>query len=128
MGWRELRQRARRTLHKVFRVPALYYAPGAVVFTALYVRAHDKNALVGDLAGTNFSYAERVESVPKVIFVDEDFKPARDAVVMISATEGYRLEYRDPKDDISYTSPAVRLTDEELLDFENPSMYPELFV
>lgn len=128
MGWRDLRQRARRTLHEVFKVPALYYPPNGDPFTAVFVRVHEKTALVGDLAGTNFSYAERVEPLPKIVFVDEPFKPARDGVVMVSATEGYRLDHRDPKDDISYTSPAVRLTDEELLDFEHPGDYPELFV
>ena len=127
MGWRDLRQRARRTLHEVFKVPALYYGPAAVTPTGHFVRVHEKFDAVGDLAGTNMSYAEGMESMPRVLFLDEAFKPARGAVVVISATEGYRLEYSDPKDDISFTAPAVRLTAEELTEFETPDLYPELF-
>lgn len=126
-GWRDLRQRARRTLHEVFKVPALYYSPAAVVPTGHFVRVHEKFDAVGDLAGTNMSYAEGVEPLPRIVFVDESFTPARGSVVIVSATEGYRLEYADPKDDISHTAPAVRLTTEELTEFETPDLYPELF-
>lgn len=104
MGLREIKSAARTALHRGMSVPAYYIAtPGAEPLPCT-VRVHTKVAQLGDLKGTNFSYAETEEVVPKlVLWRAEIAAPANKAVVTISAEEAYRIGVVRPPDGLTVT-------------------------
>lgn len=121
MGFRELKAKARRDLHEKLRVPALYYAPGTSVGVPCSVRVHTKlNKQQGDLAGTNFSYAEQEEHIPAVLFWLSEIDPDNKAVVMISETEGYRVNHTRQPDGLTITAEVAQLTRAELAAYAAP--------
>lgn len=115
MSWRTIKRAARQTLHQHMKVAALYIPPGGAP-QPVFVRVHTKDdVLLGDMVGTNFSYAEKQEIEPSILFMrDEVAMPVRNAIVMISATEGYRINNVKPADDISITAEVTRLMVAEL--------------
>lgn len=101
MSLRAIKERARRDLHNAMRVPAFYYPGGLVGAEPVlcHVRVHTKfGAQLGDLKGTNFNFAETEASVPALVFWVSEIDPDNNAVVMISASEGYRINHVHPKD------------------------------
>lgn len=101
MSLRAIKERARRDLHNAMRVPAFYY-PGGVTSAdpvPCHVRVHTKfGAQMGDLKGTNFNFAETEANVPALVFWVAEIDPDNNAVVMISAEEGYRINHVLPRD------------------------------
>ena len=100
------------------RVGAFYYRfkDGDVVgpIAEISVRVHDKFLRVGDLAGTNFNYAELEENSPRAIFMNAEMVPARG--YYLSTAEGiYKIEDTLPPDDISTTANLARITAEKLV-------------
>lgn len=70
------------------------------------VRTFYEGKRVGDLAGTNLSYAEQLEHPTELVFWDEDLDvtAGRRSLVVFSATEGYFVDVTNPKD--AYTTKA----------------------
>lgn len=106
---------ARQIVHSYMHVDALYYKRPMVgetpVIREITCRVHDKFLKVGDLAGTNFHYAEMEENSPRAIFMRAEIEPERNYI--IATLEGfYRLDVVMPPDDISVTWKVVRLTHE----------------
>lgn len=106
MSIRRIKETARRALHDFMGRPAhLYLDPGQPEFTRITVRHHEKAELVGDLAGTNLSYAENHDDEETVVFwceqlaplVGADAIPPRGALVVLSETEGYYVENARPR-------------------------------
>lgn len=121
MGFREIKAKARRDLHDKMRVPALYYAAGSPVGVPCSVRVHTKlNKQEGDLAGTNFSYAEQEVHIPAVLFWRSEIDPNNKGVVMISADEGYRINHVRPPDGLTITAEVVTLSEAERAAFAVP--------
>lgn len=121
MSFRDIKAKARTDLHAHMRVRALYYAPGSAVGVPCYVRVHTKlNKQQGDLAGTNFSYAEQEEHIPAVLFWRSEIDPDNKAVVMISADEGYRVNHVRQPDGLTITAEVAQLTRSDLLAFAAP--------
>lgn len=111
MGFREIKAKARGDLHDKMRVPALYYAPNSPVGVPCFVRVHTKlNKQQGDLAGTNFSYAEQEQHVPAVLFWRSEIDPNNRGVVIISADEGYRINHVRQPDGLTITAEVVDMT------------------
>lgn len=104
------------------RVPAFYYATDDGLPQACDVRVHTKlNAQLGDLKGTNFSYAETEAQIPKLIFwLADGIDPDNMAVVMISATEGYRINHAHEPDGATRTVEVSILTAAERALFSYP--------
>ena len=69
---------------------------------------------VGDLAGTSLAYAERAETIPKLIFLVADHIPSRNNDYIISATEGYRVDTIEPIDGITVTAVCTRIKSQEI--------------
>jgi hypothetical protein len=76
--------RARGTLHDHMSVPALVYArPEFPIIpsdpltipetTQVTVRVHDSPMMLGDLKGTNLSYAEVSDNSPRIIFLASEY-------------------------------------------------------
>lgn len=97
MGWSETRQAARLAVHREFGVPASYLAPtdGAEP-AACTVRFHTRVARFGDL--DREGYAQVVEDVNRVIFLNAEVTTARRGVVTINSRD-YVLETQEPSDD-----------------------------
>lgn len=100
----------------------MFYADGdpAAVAETVYCRVNSKDEAVGDLAGTSLAYAERMETVPKLIFLVSEHTPAKKGVYMVSATEGYRVDSIDPQDGITITANCTRLARQEIGNFTPP--------
>ena len=115
MGLREIKTKARTSLHNAMRVPAAYYATPATAPVLVNVRVHSKMVQQGDLKGTNLNYAEREEIAPKLVFDrSEVANPPRNGLVIISATEGYRIGQTEPPDGITITAEVSRLSASDL--------------
>ena len=119
---RDIKDTARSRLHLRMRVETLCYAGGDPAATAetVWLRVNSKDEAVGDLAGTSLAYAERAETVPKLIFLVADHTPVKNNVYMVSATEGYRVDSLEPQDGITVTAVASRLARQEIGQFTPP--------
>lgn len=115
MGLREIKTAARRALHQAMRVPASYYQDDAATPVLVHVRVHTDYTEQGDLKGTNLNYAEREEVAPKLVFDrSEVAMPRRSSMVIISASEGYRVGQAEPPDGITVKADVSRLSASEL--------------
>lgn len=72
MSWADIKSAARQAVHETFALPAIFYSSSVATPTVeadtVNVRLHDKSKAVGDLAGTNLSYAEVMERPTQLIF------------------------------------------------------------
>ena len=84
--------------------PASFYEGSSTPEPAtLDVRVHYEGKRVGDLAGTNLSYAEQLEHPTELVFWIEDLTEAgvdlkRGSIAVFSATEGYVVDVSNPLD------------------------------
>jgi len=121
MSLRAIRESARRDLHDTMKVAAYFYAPGVPDYVPCNVRVHGKAEKLGDLKGTSFSYAETQERVTKLVFWDaEGVLPVVKAVVMVSATEGYRVGVVEPSDGLVTKAQVAELRPSELANYDHP--------
>ena len=115
MGLREIKTAARRALHQRMRVPASYYETPSSTPRLIYVRVHSEMVEHGDLKGTNLNYAEVKEIAPTLVFEREEVAiPAVKGLVIISATEGYRIGPCEPADGITIKAEVSRLSAQDL--------------
>lgn len=119
-----LRKRSRGLLHGTMARPALYIPDAASApddYLQTSVRLHSKRGQIGDLPGTNLNYAEVVDRVEKLVFLfDEVPAPARGALVVLSALEGYWLDTVDPPDGITVSVSVSRASAQEMLGIPVP--------
>lgn len=124
MSLRAIKARARRDLHNAMRVPAFYYPAGDADAAPVpcHVRVHTKfNAQLGDLKGTNFSYAETEAQIEKLVFWIDELDPDNQAVVMVSSIEGYRINHVHPRDGATRTVEVAQLDEADLALYEHPA-------
>lgn len=115
MGLREIKTKARRDLHNAMKVPASYYANAIATPVLIHVRVHTKWLEEGDLKGTNLNYAERETTTPRIVFDrDEVANPPRNAMVIVSEEEGYRVGQTEPADGITITAEVMPLSPADL--------------
>lgn len=125
MGWREIKGQTRRVVHDTMGQPASYYVDKDQVDPPVYVtcRPHSKHGLIGDLAGTNLSYAENPDRVETIIFWRDQIVekvgipsgvPARNSLIVFSADEGYWTDNARPPDGDTVTVEAVRASANDL--------------
>lgn len=116
MGLREIKAQARRDLHQAMQVPAAYYVAAGAAPELISVRVHSKATQQGDLKGTNLNYAEREEVEPKLVFDRAEVaNPPRNGLVIISATEGYRIGQTEPPDGMTVKAAVSRLEAPEMV-------------
>lgn len=121
MGLREIKERARRDLHRVMKVPGYYYAPHSLAALSVDARVHSKIDALGDVRGTSFGYAEKRETVPKLVFLREQIEPKQGGVFIVSTDEGYRLGVADPRDTITRTIIVTELNAKDMANFVAPN-------
>jgi hypothetical protein len=120
MAFRDIKNRARRDLHKALQVAAYYYSQEALVPLPVNIRVHNKWLAKGDVAGTSFHFAEVREDAPALVFLYDEVDPNHGAVVMVSPTEGYRVQVPDPRYLQTVTAKVTPLLDHELPDYLSP--------
>jgi len=119
-----IRKSARKTLHNFMARPAtLYLDPNIEPPAPITIRHHEKPGLVGDLAGTNLSYAENHDDEETIVFwcdelapiIGEPASPPRGALVVLSATEGYWVDNTRPRYGQTVTAEVTPATTAELV-------------
>jgi len=111
---RDIIRRARRDVQQHLRVPALYLATLASRPIPCFVRVHTSNAALGDMKGTSFSYAERIEFTPSVlIWREEVAAPVRGAIISVEPGEAYKIDHVSPPDDLTIKATVVALSARE---------------
>lgn len=105
MSLQALKARSRLAVHQKMSRPASFYVAGwRTDPVTLNVRLHYTNERVGDLAGTNLSYAEKLEQPTSLIFwlqelVDAGLGlPSRGNVVLFSETEFFHVDVCGERD------------------------------
>jgi len=118
---RAIKDKARARLHDRMRVESYCYVGGPdTAPTTVWLRVNSKDEALGDLAGTSLAYAERRETVPKLIFLAEEHDPQRGSVYAVGPEEAYKVDTVDPRDGITVTVIASRLTKKEAALYEYP--------
>lgn len=98
-SFRDIKRRARGDVHRHMRVPALYIESVGAKPRRVMVRPHTQFSALGDMKGTSFSYAERIEFTPTCIFWrDELPEPRRNAIITVQEGEAYYLDTVLPPD------------------------------
>lgn len=125
MSWRDDRLAAREALHGVFSAAARfisalpYDSNSGDAAPEITVRIHDSQKPVGAQPAGNAKGAEFIEAIPKAIFLRSNLEDAgvtlrRGAAIVLSATEGYRLEDIHPHDHETVSADIIRLKSSEL--------------
>jgi hypothetical protein len=108
---RDIIRRARRDVQEHLCVPALYLPTRDATPVPCAVRVHTSNAALGNLSGSNFGYAERVEFTPSVLIWREDITaPVRNAIISVEPGEAYLIDYVAPPDDLTIKANVVPLS------------------
>lgn len=118
--WRDIKNRARRHVHKTFMVPALYKAPGNPSWVKCHVRVHPSISPLGRPQGTSYIYAERGEFQPEIIFLANEVVPVRGGIVSVEFDEAYKIDHTLPRDGLTITAPAFRLSETEAMTYPCP--------
>lgn len=103
---RDIRRKARRDLHALAQIPALYIAAPGDAGVPVTVRVHTKFDALG-MEGADGG-ARRREAKPKIIFLrdqltQDSIQLKRNGVVSVDPGEAYVLELPDAPDDITIT-------------------------
>lgn len=102
MSIEDIRQKARLSLHQALGRQASFYEVGATEPATIKVRWAGDAENVGDLAGTNLSYAETRETPLRITFWRAELGDAgvtlsRGAQVILATDEGYYVDTLDPR-------------------------------
>lgn len=118
---RDIKKRARSDVHDHMRVAALYLETPTSFPVPCHVRVHTKFAALGDMKGTSFSYAEREDVNPKLIFWRADgIEPQRNAIVSVEPGEAYQIDHVSPADGQTVTVTVVLLDPEDAANLPVP--------
>lgn len=124
--FQDIKAAAREQLHEhMSRAVALYTDADVLVPVSLTARYHDESKKVGDLAGTNLSYAEQMERPAQIVFWNAQLSTAgvsldRGMFVIFSTTEGYHLELIHPADGKTTKADVTPMRPSELSGKEAP--------
>lgn len=124
-AWADAKRAARQTVHDTFSLPGVFYENSAATPTVaddvVNVRVHDKSKAVGDLAGTNLSYAETMERPTTMIFATSELDGRNirrgSMVVMLNYMGdmvGYFVDNVDPPDGLTTTCEVTPMSAAEL--------------
>lgn len=98
MGWSDIKRQARLRVHAQFAVSATYTPPGqGSAPIPCQVRLHTKIARFGDL--DREGYAEVVEDVNRIIFLQSELKPARKGLVTLYSGHQFTVDLIEPPTD-----------------------------
>lgn len=123
MSIQDIKERARKSLHDTMSRPArLFLDPTSGVALEITARYHAKPGLVGDLKGTNLSYAENHDDVESVVFWREELIPTlgypgiptRGSLVLFTDVEAYWVDNVMPPDGQTIRAEVTRAAFEDI--------------
>lgn len=118
---RAIKDKARARLHARMRVETFCYEDGQEgTYETVFARVNSEDKVVGDLAGTSLGYAERRETIPKLIFLADEHDPQRGNVYAVGPEEAYQVDTVDPRDGITVSVVATRLPKKDAAKYEYP--------
>ena len=119
---RETKDRARTLLHDRMKVESYCFADGDPddFLGTVWLRVNSDDKALGDLAGTSLAYAERRETVPKLIFLADEHDPQRGHVYVVGPEEAYKADTVDPRDGITVTVHCSRLSKKDAVLYDYP--------
>lgn len=134
MGWRDIKAKARDTVHQTMKVKCVYMPTGVPPDSnsgsgdglhELEVRIHEHQVPLGDQAGTSLNSAQRIEPDPRAIFwrselIAKGITLARNAVLSVADGEAYRLGPVKPHDQETISVPITRIKPSETVGFPLP--------
>lgn len=108
---RDIKRRARGSLHSNMSVPALYTAVTGATPVDCTVRVWTSFAAIGQPVTGGQEYADRQDVTPKIRFLLAEIPaPRRGAVVSVETGEAYRVDHINAVDDEYVTAEVTRLT------------------
>lgn len=109
-SFRERKRTARLDLHNEMQVEAFYYAKETSQPVLVHVRVWDKWLPLGAPSNSSDGYSERLEVVPKVLFLRSEVSfPAIGSLVVVSENEIYRVMSNEAPDFVVVTSLVAQL-------------------
>ncbi|ARB05704.1 hypothetical protein [Synechococcus virus S-ESS1] len=114
MGLAEIKATARQALHDFMARPASFYSSSGVLVGPVTARAHAAPKVVGDLAGTNLSYAEVHERPTTIVLWREQIEGVnlrRGCMIIFGADEGWFVDTVKPPDGQTVTVEVSALSD-----------------
>ena len=118
---RAIKDKARSHLHERMKVETYCYVDGPdSTYETVWCRVNSKDETVGDLAGTSLGYAERRETIPKLIFLADEHDPQRGNVYAVGPEEAYEIDTVDPRDGITVTATVSRLSKKDAAKYDYP--------
>ena len=113
---------ARQRLHARLAVAANAYAGGdpEVEPDATRLRVASRIEPIGSLTGSGYTYAERWEDSPKLIFLISEHTPERGDVYSLAADIAYVVEAVEPRDGLTISARAARLSTEQASEYMPP--------
>jgi hypothetical protein len=119
MSLADVKALARQPLHDFMSRAAVLHSPTETVVGNITARLHDMSKKVGDLAGTNLSYAEQMERPTTLVLwlaqiTDLGYTLKRNCSVVFGPTEGYRISVVHPADNQTVTVDVTPLSATDL--------------
>lgn len=115
-GWREHKAKARAKIHETFEVPAVYLTHVGGTPVRTLVRLHTKTGLEQN----EFTWpatGQIFTMIPKIVFKAADVPRVRvDALLIVSATEIYRMGASEPAREGFANAECVALSPQECAD------------
>ena len=99
--FRDQKRQARRQLHTALAEPVLFLKTRTDAPVGVTCRLHLQFEKLGDLAGSRAGFGDRQETTPKIIFMNSQIKPERDAYVITRDMGAWKLDNDLPPDDIT---------------------------
>lgn len=134
MSIQGIRQAARKALHDMMSRPAVLYleTENYAIPYGITARYHAKPGLVGDLKGTNLSYAETHDDVERLVLWCEELIPLvgptsippRRSLIFFDATESYWVDNVRPVYGQTVTVEITRAENREVDLIVNPPPPP----
>lgn len=100
---REMKRRARQQLHERLAETVLYLSDREAEPVPVTVRLHMTFGEIGDLLATRVGFAERQEMTPRIVFLNAQVRPVRDAYVITEDMGAFKVDNDLPPDDITTT-------------------------
>lgn len=114
MSIREVKRTARRQLHERLGEPVWYLSAPGDDPVAATARLHLNFNQLGELLRGGFG--ERMELTPRIIFLRDNVRPVRDAIVVTRDMGAYFIDHDHPPDDITITAEVVKMTDSQIIE------------
>jgi len=105
MSLADVKAVSRQALHEFMSRPAVFYDHSGSLVGNVTARFHDESKMVGDLAGTNLSYAEHIERPTTLVLWKSELLATvkRGAEFIFTTDEGWLVDTVEPADNQTIT-------------------------